>query len=212
MTTLYLIRHGESCSNLSGDFNGQRDSMLTETGYKQAGYILSYFLGIHIDAIYSSDLTRAYETALPISKVHRVPIIKKKELREIYGGQWEGALFSQMGSLFPEDYDKWVNDIAESRCTGGESVREVCARALGAVEEIVRNHPDQCVVIASHGLLIRTLLTCWLTGDISNMKSVPWTPNASISKIEYHNGVYTPVDVGNTSHLNGLITSLDGKI
>ncbi len=212
MTTLYLVRHGESYSNLNGDYTGQQDSMLTETGYKQAGRILSYFNGIHIDVIYSSDLTRAYETALPISKVHRVPIIKRKDLREIYGGQWEGVLFSEIGTLFPEDYAKWENDMAESRCPGGESVREVCARALSAVEEIVRNHPDQSIVIASHGLLIRTLLTCWLTGDIANMKSVPWTPNASISKIEYNDGVFTPIEIGITDHLEGLITSLDGKI
>ena len=104
MTTLYLIRHGESYSNLNGDYTGQQDSMLTETGYKQASCILSYFNGIHIDAIYTSDLARAYETALPISKVHRVPVFKKKELREIYGGQWEGVVFSQISSLFPEDY------------------------------------------------------------------------------------------------------------
>ncbi len=212
MTTLYLVRHGESYSDLNGDYTGQQDSMLTEIGYKQAGCVLSYFNGIHIDAIYSSDLARAHETALPISKVHRVPVIKKKELREIYGGQWEGVLFSQIGSLFSEHYDKWENDIAESRCTGGESVREVCVRALGAVEEIVRNHPGQCIVITSHGLLIRTLLTCWLTGDIANMKSVPWAPNASISKIECKDGIFTPVEIGITDHLEGLITSLDGKI
>lgn len=212
MTTLYLVRHGESRSNLNGDYTGQQDSVLSETGYKQAGCILSYFNGVHIDAIYSSDLSRAYETALPISRVHRVPIIKTKKLREIYGGEWEGVLFSQICSLFPDDYAVWRDNIAESRCTGGESVRDVFERSVEAIEEIVCNHPDKSIVIATHATPIRTLLTFWRTGDIVNMASVPWVPNASVSRIEYRDGIFIPVDVGNTSHLGNMITNIDGKI
>lgn len=210
--TLYLIRHGESHSNLRGEFTGQVDSPLTELGHQQADSILSYFLGIHIDRIYSSDLQRAYDTVLPISKTHRVPITTMKELREINGGDWQQIRFVDLNDLYPDEYKVWRYDIGNSRCPKGESVREVCQRVCGAISQIAKEHEGETVVIGLHAVPIRTALTYWLTGDVSNMAQVGWVPNASVSKIEYKDGVFTPVDIGNCSHLNGEITSLSGKI
>ena len=90
---LYLIRHGESTSNVNKTFTGQGDAPLTQLGHLQAGCIQSYFLGIHIDRIFASDLSRAMDTAMPLSKVSRVPIEPMTALREINGGKWEGEMF-----------------------------------------------------------------------------------------------------------------------
>lgn len=209
---LYLIRHGESTSNVDKTFTGQQNAALTELGHRQAACIQSYFLGIHIDRIVASDLSRAYDTALPLSKVSRVVIETTTDLREINGGKWEGERFAELQYLYPEDYALWRYDIGSARPTGGEAVSEIFERVCNAVEAIQRAHPEETIVIATHAVPIRVMLTKWLTGDISHMQEIPWVPNASISKITYENGRFIPVEIGITDHLEGMITNLPGKI
>lgn len=212
MTTLYLIRHGESVSNVNKTFTGQLDAPLTEMGHKQAGCIASYFLGKHIDRIYASDLSRAYETALPLSKISRVPIEINTAFREIYGGKWEGEKFAELSNMYPEDYAVWRNDLCNARPTGGESIREIALRACEAVEAIVRSHPRETIVIATHAIPVRVMLSTWLTGDLSDMQRTSWVSNASISKVEYADGKFTPIEMGITAHLADMVTTLPDKI
>ena len=209
---LYLIRHGESTSNVNKTFTGQGNAPLTELGHQQAACIQSYFLGIHIDRILASDLSRAMDTAMPLSKVSRVPVEPMIALREINGGKWEGEMFDKLQDLYPEDYALWRSNIGAARPTGGESIEEICDRVCSAVEEIVLAHPEETIVIATHAVPIRVMLTKWLTGDISRMQEIPWVPNASITKIDTENGQFKPVEIGITTHLAGRITNLPGKI
>jgi len=209
---LYLIRHGESTSNVDKTFTGQQNAALTELGHRQAACIQSYFLGIHIDRIVTSDLSRAFETALPLSKTHRVEIETETALREINGGKWEGEKFAELEAIYPEDYALWRNNIGASRPTYGESVREIYDRVCTAVEALVSAHPQETIVIATHAVPIRVMLTKWLSGDVSGMQEIPWVPNASISKIAYENGKFIPVEIGITDHLQGMITNLPNKI
>ena len=212
MATIYLIRHGESTSNVAKTFTGQQNAALTELGHRQAACIQSYFLGIHIDRIYASDLCRAVDTAMPLSKVSRVPIETSVSLREINGGKWEGEKFALLESLYPEDYALWRGDIGNSCPTDGESIRQIYDRVCNAVEDIVRAHPTETIVIATHAVPIRVMLTKWLAGDVTRMQDVSWVPNASISKIAYENGVFKPLEIGITEHLAGMITNLPSKI
>ena len=210
--TIYLIRHGESTSNVDKTFTGQLDAELTELGRRQAAAIASYFLGRHIDRIYASDLSRAYETAQPLSKISRVPIEKNKAFREIYGGKWEGEKFAQLQYMYPEDYALWRNDIGAARPTDGESIIEIAKRTTEAVEAIVKEHPDGNIVIATHACPIRVMLSTWLTGGVEDMQATSWVPNASISVVEYEEGKFIPVEVGITEHLSDMITNLPDKI
>ena len=209
---LYLIRHGESISNVNKTFTGQGNAPLTALGHQQAACIQSYFLGIHVDRILSSDLIRAVDTAMPLSKVSRVPIEPMGELREIYGGKWEGEKFAELETRYPEDYALWRRDIGNSRPTGGESIRELCDRVCCAVERIQRANPDHTIVVATHAVPIRAMLTKWLTGDVTCMQEIPWVPNASITKVEFVDGQFKPTEIGITEHLQGMITNLPGKI
>lgn len=210
--TIYLIRHGESTSNVDKTFTGQLDAELTELGRRQAAAIASYFLGRHIDRIYASDLSRAYETAQPLSKISRVPIEKNKAFREIYGGKWEGEKFAQLQYMYPEDYALWRNDIGAARPTDGESIIEIAKRTTEAVEAIVKEHPDENIVIATHACPIRVMLSTWLTGGVEDMQATSWVPNASISIVEYKDGKFMPIQMGITEHLADMITNLPDKI
>ena len=209
---LYLIRHGESTSNVDKTFTGQQNALLTELGHRQAACIQSYFLGIPVDRILSSDLKRAYDTALPLSRVSRVPIESTAALREIYGGKWEGERFVDLQYLYPDDYALWRYDIGAARPTDGESIVEISQRVCDAVEAFVRTHPEENIVITTHAVPIRVMLTIWLTGGVSGMQDIPWVPNASISKVDFVNGQFVPVEIGITTHLEGMITNLPGKI
>ena len=210
--TIYLIRHGESTSNVDKTFTGQKDAGLTELGHRQAACIGSYFLGKHIDAIYASDLSRAYETALPLSKISRVPVQKEPAFREIFGGRWEGEKFADLQYMYPEDYSLWRGDLANARPTDGESIRELAKRTTEAVENIVRTHPGETIVIATHACPIRVMLCSWLYGSVDSLAQTTWVPNASISRVEYENGIFTPVEMGITTHLVDMITNLPDKI
>ena len=210
--TIYLIRHGESTSNVDKTFTGQLDAELTELGRRQAAAIASYFLGRLVDRIYASDLSRAYETAQPLSKISRVPIEKNKAFREIYGGKWEGEKFAQLQYMYPEDYALWRNDIGAARPTDGESIIEIAKRTTEAVEAIVKEHPDENIVIATHACPIRVMLSTWLTGGVEDMQATSWVPNASISIVEYKDGKFMPIQMGITEHLADMITNLPDKI
>ncbi len=212
MTTLYLIRHGESTSNVDKTFTGQKDAALTELGRKQAACIANYFLGKHIDRIYASDLSRAYETALPLSKISRIPVEKNVAFREIYGGKWEGEKFAQLQYMYPEDYALWRNDIGSARPTEGESIGELAKRTTSAVEDILKKHPGETIVIATHACPIRVMLSTWKNGGVEDMQGTAWVPNASISKVIYENGVFTTAEMGITEHLQDMITNLPDKI
>ena len=82
-TTVIMVRHGESESNKKNVFTGQQNTPLTELGIKQAALAAEALKNVHIDKIYASDLTRAYNTGLPIAKSHGLEIEKNENLREI---------------------------------------------------------------------------------------------------------------------------------
>jgi broad specificity phosphatase PhoE len=212
MNTIYLIRHGESQSNVDKTFTGQMNAPLSDLGRRQAAAIATFFPGKQIDRIYASDLSRAYETAQPLSALCGVPIEQNIAFREIYGGKWEGEKFAELEFLYPEDYALWRSDIGKGCPTDGEPFTEVAKRATQAVEEIVKEHPDETIVIASHAGPIRAMLATWISGSLENMEGTAWVPNASISVVEYKDGKFTPVEMGITEHLADMITNLPDQI
>ena len=100
-TKIILVRHGESLGNHDKKFLGHFDLDLSQLGYKQAELVGKHFKDIIVDAIYSSDLKRAYNTVLPVSKCKNIPIITSKNLREIYAGSWESLTFSDISVKMP---------------------------------------------------------------------------------------------------------------
>lgn len=102
-TTLLFVRHGQSIANENGIFAGHLDVPLSELGQKQAVELKDYLLSRYkIDAIYSSDLSRAYATVLPTAEAIKIPIQKDTALREIDGGKWEGMLQKEIAVEYPQ--------------------------------------------------------------------------------------------------------------
>jgi NAD(P)H-hydrate epimerase len=97
MTRIIIVRHGQSEANAKCAFAGYTDFELSSLGIKQAGATAKYIVEKYsIDRIYTSDLSRAYGTALPISEMSGLPLITNSELREIFAGEWEGKTFAEL--------------------------------------------------------------------------------------------------------------------
>lgn len=209
MTKFLIIRHGQSTANLEERYAGWYDAPLTELGRKQAAITTDYILkNYHVDAVYSSDLIRAVETVKEIAARANVPLVKEKALREIDGGEWERKQVEEIAREYPEQAYLWKTDIGKARPTGGESFAELQVRIDSAFRKIAAENDGKTVVIASHGGAIRTMQCLFENVPIEDMRKVPWTPNASVSEVNYENGKYTPVRLGYTGHLGTLITEI----
>jgi len=142
MTTLLLIRHGQSLANLTRYFAGHTDPALTELGLKQAACTAEFLVAAYpITAVYSSDLLRAFQTGSAVAERLAQPVHKDTSLREIFAGQWEGKSFDEIREQFEEDYHCWMTDIGHCRPTDGESTAELLVRAENALRRIAEEIP-----------------------------------------------------------------------
>lgn len=212
MTTIYLLRHGQSIANLNGVFVGQTDVPLTELGEKQAEKAGEFLNQFDIDVIFASPLKRAFDTAKPISRFKNVPINPVADLKEIYGGKWENSLFAEIKNISAEDYAVWMNDIGNSRCTDGESVAELYDRITSAILKIVKKNEGKAICIATHATPIR-VFECFAMGkDASYAKNVEWAPNASVTAFTYDGKNFNQLFRSENSYLNDLATILPSNI
>lgn len=152
MTTIYLVRHGATDWNIDKRAQGTADIALNEKGEMQALHTAEELAKTPVDAVYTSDLQRASYTAEAIAKVHGLEVVKEPRFREIDQGEWTGLTVDQIREGWP---DKWGPARHYSERPGGESPQQVRARALAALKDVVEKHPDEHVVIVSHGGTIR---------------------------------------------------------
>ena len=202
MTTLYIIRHGESQGNLEDRFIGFSDWGLTDRGYEQARRLGEYMKGVDINAVYSSDLTRAVDTAKPFADAKGLKIIKRKDLREITGGEWEEVLFADIARDYPKEFGAWKTDFLNAVTIGGETTRELADRIYREIEKIARKNNGKKVAVVFHATAIKAFLE--LLGD-----SDGWVPNASVTTVLYENGKFRVAEKGKADFLDGLVTVLN---
>ena len=213
MTKLIFVRHGQSEANEQGIFAGQADVPLTALGRRQAAELAAFVLREYaVDAVYSSDLQRARGTVCAIAEALRLPVAAERSLREIDGGAWDGKKIEEVARLYPADYALWRSDIGLSRCTGGESVAQLQARAVSAAARIAAANEGKTVLIATHACFLRAMQCYWQRLPLGAMKNVPWVPNASVTEVDYSAGSQRIVRLGEASFLGGDVTRLPSDI
>ena len=188
MTRIIMIRHGQSLANAEHRFAGHSDFDLSELGRAQAAAAAEHLYGVEkekVDVIYSSDLLRAHNTALPFAKKYGLAINDTEELREIYAGAWEGLAVSEIEERFGRDFDVWKNDFSNSRCTDGEAVSELYERIVASVCRIARDNGGKTVLLATHATPVRAI-ECYSQGKSGNeIHTVTFLRNAAMSIFEY---------------------------
>ena len=212
MTTLLLVRHGESEANRRDLFAGFYDPDLEELGVRQAEATAKHLAEhYHIDKVYASDLQRAYKTGKAIANRCGVSITAEPGMREISGGEWEAQYYPSLMERYPEEFGRWINDIANAGCPGGETVLAFSNRIMTTLEKIAKESEGKTVVVATHATPIRVIHTMLLHGSIACMQDVPWVSNASVTEVTFDGGKWNFVSSGTDDHLEGMKTFLDKK-
>lgn len=207
MTNFIIARHGHSEYNRSGTFTGQTDVALTELGIKQAELTAAYVCAEYkIDAVYSSDLSRAVNTAQPIADRLGLQIVKDSRLREIFGGLWENNKISELPELYPEDYSLYRAVPGLARCTGGESFSELQTRALEGMLDIASANDGKTVFVATHGGTLRALTSLWMGYPLERLHETPRSSNASITEVVYREGEFKVTRYALEDHLGEYAT------
>lgn len=205
MTHLIITRHGYSEYNKTRMYTGQVDVALTELGLKQAAKTAEYVAETYkIDAIYSSDLKRAMSTAIPVSEKLGIPVIKEPLIKEIYGGLWENKFMPEIDKLYHDDYQIYKTTIGLARCTGGESLAELQARALEGMKKIAEENDGKTVFVATHGGVLLALTAYWMSLPLEKMHETPPATNSSITEVIYENGVFKIEKYSYDEHLGEL--------
>jgi broad specificity phosphatase PhoE len=150
VTTFLLVRHGETDWNFERRVQGHADRPLNETGRAQARALADELEGEPIDAVYSSDLVRAHETARIVADRIGLPVTALPDLREKHFGTWEGMTDREILDRFP--------DARTGHWGDAETTEEVSRRVLEALRRIAAAHPTGRVLVVSHGGPLRAVL------------------------------------------------------
>ncbi|HKP69328.1 MAG TPA: histidine phosphatase family protein [Pyrinomonadaceae bacterium] len=186
VTRLYLVRHGQSDGNAEGRFGGHSATPLSKLGVRQAEATAKLLAKEGVNAIYTSDLHRAVQTAEPLADLTGIKIKPTTAFRERNVGVLEGLTFDESKETFPKDYYALVNRNVHHVITNGESYRHLLRRSTTELWDILRTHLGERIAIFSHTGAI-CFMTLHLMGAIRrDTKQTPWvvTSNCGINRFE----------------------------
>jgi len=171
VTHLYLVRHGETAWHAEGRYPGQANPVLNDEGEEQAYRLAEAFDDLSVDAVYTSDLTRAWDTAKRIAN-EQTPILPDSRWRDLSFGEWEGRRFEEVAVADGERFRAWADNPAHVAPPGGENLTELARRVTEAAESICREHAERNVLVVTHGSPIRCLVAEWVLGGLHRMSDV----------------------------------------
>ncbi len=158
---LFVVRHGETDWNVEGRFQGRRDIPLNAKGREQARLLSEALKDVPFNRLWSSPLSRAFDTAGAIAALQGRTVEVQQGLTEISHGQWEGLRSDEVERRWPGDLTRWHETPHALTMPEGECLLDVQNRALQAVEAIAGSGGDQ-VLVAAHDAVIKVLLCAWL--------------------------------------------------
>jgi broad specificity phosphatase PhoE len=157
-TLVTVVRHGETMWNREGKHQGWLDSDLTQHGISQAKRVADILMNRSFSTLYSSDLGRAWQTAKLLADKLSLNVNLDKRLREQNLGILEGLSIHQFKEIYPEEYTKHLIRKADYYLPGGESIRQVYERSTSCLEELVRKHQNESILIVTHGWILECFL------------------------------------------------------
>jgi probable phosphoglycerate mutase len=207
MTELILIRHGETDWNRELRFQGQIDVPLNAVGLEQARRVAERLAQEAMHQLVSSDLQRALQTADAVAarlrpRLQLDPLLEVA-LREQHFGMVEGMCVPDIKARHPQAWEQWVRFDADYAFQGGESNRQFHARVITAVRALARRHPQQTLVVVTHGgvldMIYRTALGLPLSGPRQS-----GIPNAGLNRVRIAGEAIEILGWADTQHLTDL--------
>lgn len=215
MTTLILVRHGQSTGNLMGVYCGQIDFPLSDLGFAQAERTGAYLKeNYSIDTIYSSDLVRAMQTAEPTARAFGLKTIPDVDLREICVGEWQGVDADLIFRTKAEEMKRWRTDSSYAP-KGGESFGELRVRINRFLDRVLEANQDQTVAVFAHAGTIGTILARCIPDREERLALAKngTFENASVTILRFCRRDYVDyLLVDYEGHLAGLSSQTDGNV
>ena len=206
-THVVIIRHGQSQGNAEGRFGGHTDTPLSPRGRRQAQATARALASEKFNAIYSSDLPRAIETATPLAKLTGALLETTEALRERSVGVMEGLTFEEAAEQHPEQYQALLRRDFEHVLLGGESYRQTLDRASRKLDEAIEQHQGGRIVMFAHtGTICILILHLMGALDAPDLKPV-WiaTSNCGIARFDLRSdGFVRVLAINDMRHLEGI--------
>jgi 2,3-bisphosphoglycerate-dependent phosphoglycerate mutase len=201
LTRIIAVRHGETAWNVDARIQGSLDIPLNTKGQWQATRTGLALAGESIDAIYASDLWRAYATALEIGKHHQINPITHEGLRERVFGEFQGRTFEEVREHWPEKAERWRRRDLDFAPEGGESLLQFRERIVATARQLASNCIGQSVVWVAHGGVMDVLYREATGQDLSATRT--WElGNAAINRLLWNGEHFTLVGWNDTGHLD----------
>ena len=200
-TTVLLVRHGQTNSNVTGFYMGWSDEDLDEVGYTQAHRLSTKLATLPIASVYTSPLRRAYTTASILAEPHKLELKFLDELTELRLGDWEGLHREEVSRGWPEIYQQSRVDPSDLTIPNGESFRQVTERAVRALHKVLRANQYEQAVIVTHEVIIK-LVVAHALGVSNSIYRRFEIGNASLSIIKSTQNGYRLVTLNDTSRID----------
>jgi 2,3-bisphosphoglycerate-dependent phosphoglycerate mutase len=203
-TRIIAIRHGETAWNVDTRIQGQLDISLNAKGRWQAAQAARALASESIDAIYSSDLLRAWATAMAVAETASRSVVTRSGLRERGFGAFEGKTFAEIALLWPEQSQAWRTREPGFAPEGGESLIDFRARIVGEVTALASQHQGQQIVLVAHGGVMDVLYRAATRQEIQAPRT--WDlGNANINRLLWTPQGLSIVGWGDNAHLEGVL-------
>ena len=209
MTTMIIVRHGQSTGNVEGLYCGQLDFPLTQKGRAQAELAGAYLKETYqIDAIYASDLCRAMQTAEPTARAFGLEIIPDKDLRETCVGEWQGYDAEMILQTRAEEVKRWKTDWSYAP-KGGETLQQLQDRVRHFLDRVLVEHRDETIAVFGHAGSIGSIMGQCIP-DRETRREITKEQdlgNAAVTVLKFDGSEFVEVVVWNyKKYLEGLST------
>ncbi len=204
MTDILLIRHGETAWNRMRRMQGHIDIGLNEEGQRQARSLARALQSERPAVIYASDLKRARDTAQAVADMHQLAVHVDIELRERCYGAFEGLMYEEISHHHPEAFALWQSRDPQARFPAGEreteTLEEFHQRSVDVVTRIAREHPEQRIVIVTHGGVLDCLYRAAHDLPITSPRNFSIL-NAAINRLHWDGQKFRVLQWGDAAHI-----------
>lgn len=171
-TRIHLIRHGQVAGHDQPRYNGQTDVALTDVGVEQYHLLKERVSDKPVSACYTSDLSRCAIGAEIICGQFGIEPVRRRELRELNIGIWEGMTWQEITGRWPDEWQARLADLVNYRVPQGENLLDLEARVMPVISEIIERHQGQEVLVAAHGGVNRVILLNAIGAPLTGMFNI----------------------------------------
>ncbi|MDK2584558.1 histidine phosphatase family protein [Romboutsia sedimentorum] len=198
---IYITRHGQTEWNVEGRMQGAKNSNLTQQGKKEALNLGNSLKDTKIDYIYTSPLTRAYDTALLIKSDREIDVEVYENLKEMNFGIWEGMHSDDVVRDYEEEHYKFWNEPHLYTPIGGETFESLINRVKIALSDIINQNKGENILLVTHTVVIKAIYAIVKDYEIKDFWNPPYIKNTCVTILECNEGSYKFILEADTSHV-----------